>query len=113
MKNTLMAAVAAVTLGMTGVAMASVPIVHHAVQGQMARNESVAPQQRPAYLARSDSQSTPEQRPAYLARSDSQSTPEQRPAYLARNESVAPQQRPAYLARNESVAPQQRPAYLG
>jgi hypothetical protein len=112
MKNTLMAAVAAVTLGMTGVAMASVPIVHHAVQGQMARNESVAPQQRPAYLARSDSQSTPEQRPAYLARNESVA-PQQRPAYLARNESVAPQQRPAYLARNEQVAPQQRPAYLG
>ena len=51
MKNSLMAAVAAVTLGMTGVAMAGEPIVHHAVHTQMARSESVSPQQRPAYLA--------------------------------------------------------------
>jgi CelD/BcsL family acetyltransferase involved in cellulose biosynthesis len=95
MKNIMMAAVAAVTLGMTGVAMAGEPIVHHAVQVQTARNEQVSPQQRPAYLARNESVS-----------------PQQRPAYLARNESVSPQQRPAYLARNESVSPQQRPAYL-
>ena len=65
MKNFLMAAVAAVTLGMTGVAMAGEPIVHHAVQGRMARNEQVAPQQRPAYLSRNESVD-PQQRPAYL-----------------------------------------------
>ena len=80
MKNVLMAAVAAVTLGMTGVALADAPIVHHGDQGQVARNEQVAPQQRPAYLSRNE-----------------QVAPQQRPAYLSRNEQVAPQQRPAYL----------------
>jgi glycerol dehydrogenase-like iron-containing ADH family enzyme len=65
MKTILMAAVAAVTLGMTGVALAGEPVLHHGVQGQMARNEQVAPQQRPAYLARNE-QVSPQQRPTYL-----------------------------------------------
>jgi len=51
MKNMLMAAVAAVTLGMTGVALAGEPMIHHGVHNQVARNEQVAPNQRPAYLA--------------------------------------------------------------
>jgi hypothetical protein len=125
MKNFLMAAVAAVTLGMTGAAMASTPILNHATSGALARNEQVAPQQRPAYLARNEHGPVthnydylarndtvlPSQRPAYLARNE-QVAPQQRPAYLARNDNVLPSQRPAYLARNEQVAPQQRPAYL-
>ena len=47
MKNFLMAAVAAVSLGMTGAAMASQPMMRHTVD-QQARNDQVAPQQRPA-----------------------------------------------------------------
>ena len=94
MKNFLVAAVAAVSLGMTGAAIASEPTPHHGVSAQD-RNEAGRPNQRPTYLAR-----------------DEQVSPQQRPAYLSRNETVLPKQRPTYLARNEQVSPQQRPAYL-
>jgi hypothetical protein len=94
MKNFLMAAVAVVSLGMTGAAIASEPMLHHGVSPQ-ARNETVLPNQRPTYLAR-----------------DEEVSPQERPAYLSRNETVQPNQRPTYLARNEQVSPQQRPAYL-
>ncbi|WP_158805601.1 MULTISPECIES: hypothetical protein [unclassified Acidisoma] len=81
MKNFLMAAVAAVSLGMTGAAMASQPMMRHSVD-QQARNDQVAPQQRPAYLASNGAQGNssvlPSQRPAYLSW-----LPSQRPDYLA------------------------------
>ncbi|GAB0118310.1 hypothetical protein [Acidisoma sp. 7E03] len=92
MKTMLMAAVAAVTLGMTGAALADQVTDKQPASGQ---SQSVMPNQRAGYLARNESV-----------------LPSQRPAYLARNESVLPSQRPAYLARNESVLPSQRPAYL-
>jgi hypothetical protein len=65
MKTLLMAAVAAVTLGMTGAAMA-LPIVPHTANSQQAQNSVVLPNQRPAYLA-GNSVVLPNQRPAYLA----------------------------------------------
>jgi hypothetical protein len=84
MKKIFMAAVAAVSLGMTGAAMASQPTVHHV--GQQARNEQVSPQQRPAYLAGNNTV-FPSQRPAYLASNGAQGNsvvlPSQRPAYLS------------------------------
>jgi hypothetical protein len=99
MKNILMAAVAAVTLGMTGVALAGQPIVRHAAQGQVAGNEVVLPNQRPAYLAENNHEWTKEQRPAYLAENNHEWTREQRPAYLAENNHEwTREQRPAYLA---------------
>jgi hypothetical protein len=83
MRNIFMAAVAAVTLGMTGAAMAS-PIVPHTAKtahAEQAQNSVVLPSQRPAYLAQ-----------------NSVVLPSQRPAYLAQNSVVLPSQRPAYLA---------------
>ena len=82
MKTSLIAAVAAVTLGMSGAALAATPLFqHNDHQQQVARNSVVLPNQRPAYLAR-----------------NSVVLPNQRPAYLARNSVVLPNQRPAYLA---------------
>jgi hypothetical protein len=82
MKNSLIAAVAAVTLGMSGAALAGTPLYpqsgHHQ---QVARNNVVLPSQRPTYLAR-----------------NSVVLPSQRPTYLARNSVVLPSQRPSYLA---------------
>jgi hypothetical protein len=96
MKNFVIAAIAAVSLGMTGAAMASVvPPTAKTAHAEQARNSVVLPSQRPAYLAR-----------------NSVVLPSQRPAYLARNSVVLPSQRPAYLARNSVVLPSQRPAYL-
>ncbi len=80
MKTFIMAAVAAVSLGLTGAASAS-PIVPHTAASQQAQNSVVLPSQRPAYLAR-----------------NSVVLPSQRPTYLAGNNSVLPNQRPAYLA---------------
>ena len=80
MKTFLIAAVAAVSLGMTGAAMA-LPIVPHAAHSQLAGNSVVLPSQRPAYRA-----------------GNSVVLPSQRPAYLAGNSVVLPSQRPAYLA---------------
>ncbi len=94
MKTFLMAAVAAISLGLTGAAMAS-PIVPHTANAQQARNSVVLPSQRPTYLAR-----------------NSTVLPSQRPTYLARNSTVLPSQRPEYLAGNSVVLPSQRPAYL-
>jgi hypothetical protein len=83
MRNFVIAAVAAASLGMTGAAMAStvVPPAPQAAHAEQARNSVVLPSQRPAYLAR-----------------NSVVLPSQRPAYLARNSVVLPSQRPAYLA---------------
>jgi len=82
MKTSLIAAVAAVTLGMSGAALAGSPLFpHNDHQQQVARNSNVLPDQRPAYLA-----------------GNSSVLPDQRPAYLAGNSSVLPDQRPAYLA---------------
>ncbi len=101
MRNSLIAAVAAVTLGMSGAAFAGSPLYsHNDHQQQVARNSVVMPSQRPAYLAR-NSVVLPNQRPAYLAR-NSVVLPNQRPAYLARNSVVLPNQRPAYLARKKA-----------
>jgi hypothetical protein len=80
MKTFLLAAVAAVSLGVTGAAMAS-PIVAHTAHAQQAQNSVVLPSPRPAYLAR-----------------NSNVLPNQRPAYLAGNSVVLPSQRPSYLA---------------
>lgn len=95
MKNFLLAAVAAVSLGMTGVALAATPVVHHVVGVQLAGNNTVLPSQRPTYLAKDDIV-----------------LPSQRPAYLAKDDVVLPSQRPIYLAGNSTVFPNQRPAYL-
>ncbi|MCB8876277.1 hypothetical protein [Acidisoma silvae] len=95
MKSMILAAVAAVTLGMTGAAMADAPIRHNLAGTEQARNSQVEPSQRPAYLAR-----------------NSTVLPSQRPAYLARNSTVMPSQRPAYLASRGEVLPSQRPSYL-
>jgi hypothetical protein len=65
MKKFLLAAVAAVSLGMTGVAAAS-PIVAHTANSKQADNAVVLPSQRPQYLA-GNSVVLPSQRPAYLA----------------------------------------------
>ncbi|WP_419760296.1 hypothetical protein [Acidisoma sp.] len=96
MKNLMIAAVAAVTLGMSGAAFAGSPLYpqndHHQ---QVSRNDVVLPSQRPSYLAR-----------------NSVVLPSQRPSYLARNSVVLPSQRPSYLARNSVVLPSQRPSYL-
>jgi hypothetical protein len=82
MKTSLIAAVAAVTLGMSGAALAGTPLFpHNDHHQQVARNDVVLPSQRPAYLAR-----------------NSVVLPSQRPAYLARNSVVLPSQRPSYLA---------------
>jgi hypothetical protein len=81
MKTSLFAAVAAVTLGLSGAALAGTPLYPHNDHQQQARNSVVLPSQRPAYLAR-----------------NSVVLPSQRPAYLARNSVVLPSQRPAYLA---------------
>ncbi|HTI01167.1 MAG TPA: hypothetical protein VL752_09500 [Acidisoma sp.] len=81
MKTMLMAAVAAVTLGMTGAALAeqaSATLTKHSV---LARNEQVVPPRRPVYRA-SRGDVLPSQRPAYLA-SKGDVLPSQRPAYLA------------------------------
>jgi hypothetical protein len=81
MKTMLMAAVAAVTLGLTGTALAEqagVTLTKHAV---LARNEQVAPRHHPAYLA-SRGDVLPSQRPTYLA-SRGDVLPSQRPTYLA------------------------------
>ena len=91
MKSILMAAVAAVTLGLTGAAMANdISAKQPSTNGN---TQVIMPNQQAGYLARNESV-----------------LPSQRPAYLARNESVLPSQRPAYLARNENVLPSQRPA---
>jgi hypothetical protein len=66
MKNLLMAAVAAASLGLTGAAMASPPVPHSVKTQQQAQNSVVLPSQRPAYLAQ-NSVVLPSQRPAYLA----------------------------------------------
>lgn len=66
MKHLLIAAVTAANLGLTGAAMAATPTVHHAAGAEVARNSSVLPSQRPAYLAQ-NSNVLPSQRPAYLA----------------------------------------------
>lgn len=97
MKTSLIAAVAAATLSLTGAAFAapSPGYPQAAPSHQQARNSTVLPSQRPAYLAR-----------------NSTVLPSQRPAYLARNSTVLPSQRPAYLARNSTVLPSQRPSYL-
>ncbi len=97
MKNFVIAAVAAVSLGMTGAAMAAtvVPPAATTVHAEQARNSVVLPSQRPTYLAR-----------------NSVVLPSQRPTYLARNSVVLPSQRPTYLAGNSVVLPSQRPAYL-
>jgi hypothetical protein len=96
MKVSLIAAVAAVTLGMSGAALAGTPLYpHNDHQQQVARNGVVLPSQRPTYLAR-----------------NSVVLPSQRPTYLARNSVVLPSQRPTYLARNSVVLPDQRPSYL-
>jgi hypothetical protein len=95
MKNMILAAVAAVTLGMTGAALADSPMHHHA-SAQQARNSVVLPSQRPSYLA-SRGTVLPSQRPTYLA-SRGDVLPSQRPTYLAGNSTVLPSQRPAYLA---------------
>jgi hypothetical protein len=50
MKMFLMAAVAVVSLGLTGAAFAS-PIVPHTAYSRQAQNSVVLPSQRPAYLA--------------------------------------------------------------
>ncbi len=95
MKSMILAAVAAVTLGMTGAALADAPIRHSLAGAQTAGNSVVLPSQRPSYLARNESVD-----------------PQQRPAYLAGNSVVLPSQRPAYLASNSVVLPSQRPSYL-
>jgi hypothetical protein len=78
MKSIMMAAVAAVTLGMTGAAMAdNISAKQPSTNGN---TQVIMPNQQAGYLARNE-----------------QVSPQQRPAYLARNEQVAPQQRPAYL----------------
>ncbi len=66
MKTRLMAAAAAAVLAIGGAGLwASVP--HQVSAGQaLARNDSVLPSQRPAYLA-DNSSVLPSQRPAYLA----------------------------------------------
>ncbi|WP_158805508.1 MULTISPECIES: hypothetical protein [unclassified Acidisoma] len=71
MKSILMAAIAAVTLGMTGVAMAGQPVSSHNSYKE-ARNETVLPNQHPTYLAGNSTQGSnsvvmPSQRPDYLA----------------------------------------------
>jgi hypothetical protein len=92
MKSIMMAAIAAVTLGMTGVAMADQPVARHKTS-QQARNETVLPNQRPTYLAGNSTQGSnsvvlPSQRPAYLASNNAQGS----------NSVVLPSQRPAYPA---------------
>jgi hypothetical protein len=80
MKTGLIAAAVAAMIGIGGAGLWATP--HHAFEGQaLARNSTVLPSQRPAYLAR-----------------NSTVLPSQRPAYLARNSTVLPSQRPAYLA---------------
>lgn len=66
MKSMILAAVAAVTLGMTGAALADAPIRHNLAGAQTAGNSVVLPSQRPAYLA-GNSVVLPSQRPSYLA----------------------------------------------
>ncbi len=68
MRTSLIAAVAAVTLGLSGAAFAGTPLFPHnnGHQQLVARNSVVLPSQRPAYLAR-NSVVLPSQRPAYLA----------------------------------------------
>jgi hypothetical protein len=71
MKSSFIAAIAAVTLGMTGVAMADQPVPRHDAS-QQARSETVLPDQRPAYLASNSARGSnsvvlPNQRPKYLA----------------------------------------------
>jgi hypothetical protein len=78
MKSILMAAVAAVTLGMTGAALADQVSAKQPASGQ---SQVTMPNQRAGYLAKNDVV-----------------MPNQRAQYLARNESVLPSQRPAYLA---------------
>lgn len=93
MKSILMAAVAAVTLGMTGAALAS---------------QTAAPQ-----TANPNSQLVmPGHHLRHLAGNNTV-LPSQRPTYLAGNNTVLPSQRPIYLARGGyDVSPQQRPSYL-
>jgi hypothetical protein len=83
MRNFVIAAVTAVSLGMTAAAMAStlVPPASKPAHAEQARNSVVLPSQRPTYLA-----------------GNSVVLPSQRPAYLAQNSVVLPSQRPAYLA---------------
>jgi hypothetical protein len=81
MKTSLIAAVAAVTLGLSGAALAESPLNLQNNHQHIARNDAVLPSQRPAYLAKDD---------VVL--------PSQRPAYLAKDDVVLPSQRPAYLA---------------
>ncbi len=67
MKNFLIAAVAAVTLGLSGAALAGTPLYPHSNHAQqLARGGDVLPSQRPAYLAR-NGDVLPSQRPAYLS----------------------------------------------
>jgi hypothetical protein len=66
MKSSLIAAVTAVTLGMSGGAFAGTPLFPHSDHQQVARNSVVLPSQRPTYLAR-NSVVLPSQRPTYLA----------------------------------------------
>jgi hypothetical protein len=95
MKKGIIAAVAAAVIGIGGAGLATADAHHSSGSQIIARNSTVLPSQRPAYLAR-----------------NSTVLPSQRPAYLARNSTVLPSQRPAYLARNSTVLPSQRPAYL-
>jgi len=80
MKTSLIAAVAAVTLGMSGAALAGTPLFPH--HQQLAGNNVVLPSQRPTYLAGSNNVLIPAQRPTYLA-GNNVVLPAQRPAYLA------------------------------
>ncbi len=88
MKTILMAAVAAVTLGMTGAAMAD----QGTAKQPAANSQLVMPSPHATYVAQAQGGGTdvlPSQRPAYLA------------AYLppgATNQDVLPSQRPSYLA---------------
>jgi hypothetical protein len=67
MKSFVIAAAAALTLGIPGAAFSYMPAVHSVRQvGVQARNGVVLPSQRPAYLA-GNSSVLPSQRPAYLA----------------------------------------------
>ncbi|MBW4021519.1 MAG: hypothetical protein HIU92_00025 [Proteobacteria bacterium] len=99
MRSSLFAAVAAVTLGLSGVALAGTPVNSNYHLAQDGGNNVVLPSQRPVYLAGVNNEALPSQRPVYLAGVNNEALPSQRPIYLAGvNNEVLPGQRPSYLA---------------
>jgi hypothetical protein len=66
MRQFVMAAVAAVSLGTTGAALADSPILHHTVGVEQAGNSVVLPSEHPQYLATNDGKDVPGHNDDYL-----------------------------------------------